>query len=124
MYLGSLDGKDSESHGKAPESVPADGYHLPFEEGPEVSVIRVPVPPASPPSAANVAEWPALRIRHECRRGALSANNCHDIHHGFDVYPNLTAVSLAQSTDTPLTATMPRSAWKCCCWNASNQVSD
>jgi len=69
MYLGSLDGKDSESHGKAPESVPADGYHLPSEEGSEVSVIRVPVPPASPPSAANVAEWPALRIRHECRRG-------------------------------------------------------
>ncbi|XP_017119258.1 lutropin-choriogonadotropic hormone receptor [Drosophila elegans] len=52
---------------------------------------------------------------------ALSASNCHDIHHGFDVYPNPTAVSQGQSTDTPLTLTLPPSGWKCCCWNASNQ---
>nr|XP_016932820.2 lutropin-choriogonadotropic hormone receptor [Drosophila suzukii]XP_036675521.1 lutropin-choriogonadotropic hormone receptor [Drosophila suzukii]XP_036675522.1 lutropin-choriogonadotropic hormone receptor [Drosophila suzukii] len=62
---------------------------------------------------------------------ALSASNCHDIHHGFDVYPNpnpspnLTAVTLGQSTDTPsVTLTLPPSGWKCCCWNASNQAEE
>ncbi|XP_015047170.2 lutropin-choriogonadotropic hormone receptor [Drosophila yakuba] len=56
--------------------------------------------------------------------GALSASNCHDIHHGFDVYPNPTTLLLGQSTDTPLAEAVPPSAWKCCCWNASNQVEE
>ncbi|XP_016976568.1 lutropin-choriogonadotropic hormone receptor [Drosophila rhopaloa] len=51
----------------------------------------------------------------------ISASDCHDIHHGFDVFPNHTALPLGQSTDTPLTSTLPPSGWKCCCWKSSNQ---